>query len=143
MRRNQIVLTEQDLHMLVEDAVRVYLQENDMEEGVWGGLKNVYQAVNNGNFYLKNAYNAGNNATSFQKYATQAINAIEYMKGIAKQTKNTNVYKGLERASSNIQFAAQGFKDMAVNATKNQEAPANQGQVGWNSAAANRKQKNP
>ena len=141
MNKKQIVLTEQDLHMLVEDAVRLYLQENDMEEGVWGGLKNAYQAVKNGNFYLKNAYNAGNNATSFQKYATQAINAIEYMKGIAKQTKNTNVYKGLERASSNIQFAAQGFNQMAVNATMNQEAPANQGQVGWNYAATKRNQK--
>ena len=27
-----IQLTEQDLHMLVEDAVRVYLKENGMEE---------------------------------------------------------------------------------------------------------------
>jgi N12 class adenine-specific DNA methylase len=38
MNKEQIVLTEQDLHMLVEDAVKLYLQENNMEEGVWGGF---------------------------------------------------------------------------------------------------------
>ena len=39
MAKNQpIRLTEQDLHMLVEDAVKTYLRENDMEEG-WLGDK--------------------------------------------------------------------------------------------------------
>ena len=33
-----IQLTEQDLHMLVEDAVRAYLTENGMEEGFWSNL---------------------------------------------------------------------------------------------------------
>jgi len=32
MKNKPIELTEQDLHMLVEDAVRVYLKENGMEE---------------------------------------------------------------------------------------------------------------
>ena len=33
-----IQLTEQDLHMLVEDAVRAYLVENGMDEGFWSNL---------------------------------------------------------------------------------------------------------
>lgn len=33
-----IQLTEQDLHMLVEDAVRAYLTENGMDEGFWNNL---------------------------------------------------------------------------------------------------------
>lgn len=38
MDKKPIQLTEQDLHMLVEDAVRAYINENGMEEGLWGGL---------------------------------------------------------------------------------------------------------
>ena len=44
MEKKPIQLTEQDLHMLVEDAVRVYLKENGMDE-CWGGLKNMMGAA--------------------------------------------------------------------------------------------------
>ena len=36
MDKKPIQLTEQDLHMLVEDAVRAYLTENGMDEGWFG-----------------------------------------------------------------------------------------------------------
>lgn len=84
MNKKQIVLTEQDLHMLVEDAVRVYLQENGMDEGIWGGVKNVtqqgYNAVRNG---LKN----------FGKQVKGYGNQIktQYQQGSAQQDlKNVN-----------------------------------------------------
>lgn len=47
-----IQLTEQDLHMLVEDAVRVYLKENGMEEISMNQLKSGI-----GTFFSKNTSN--------------------------------------------------------------------------------------
>lgn len=38
MNKKVINLTEQDIHSLVEDAVMIYLTENEMEEINWGGL---------------------------------------------------------------------------------------------------------
>lgn len=61
MNKKQIVLTEQDLHMLVEDAVRLYLQENDMEEGVTGFLSGMFnrgqKQVQNTGENLRNSIN--------------------------------------------------------------------------------------
>ena len=57
MEKNKpIQLTEQDLHMLVEDSVRTYLKENGMEEGIWGGLKNVASGMRQGNFFIGQNY---------------------------------------------------------------------------------------
>lgn len=41
-----IQLTEQDLHILVEDAVKLYLKEERIDE-FWGGLKNMMGAAGN------------------------------------------------------------------------------------------------
>jgi hypothetical protein len=38
MMDKRIQLTEQDLHMLVEDAVKSYLINEGLDEGFWGGL---------------------------------------------------------------------------------------------------------
>ena len=41
MGNQRIQLTEQDLHFLVEDAVRNYLIQEGMDEGFWGGLSSL------------------------------------------------------------------------------------------------------
>ena len=55
MDKKPIQLTEQDLHMLVEDAVRTYLVENGMEEGLGGWLSGI------GSRFGKQAQTAGQN----------------------------------------------------------------------------------
>jgi hypothetical protein len=75
MGRNQIVLSEQDLHMLVEDAVRIYLQENDMEEGVTGFLGGMFnrgqKQVQNTGENLKNSIN--NKLTQAKEYGKKKL----------------------------------------------------------------------
>lgn len=64
-----IQLTEQDLHMLVEDAVRAYINENGVNE-FWGGLKNMMGAAGNSmsNWYQKQkqTWNTGEIRTKMQ-----------------------------------------------------------------------------
>lgn len=45
MRRNTIQLTEQDLHMLVEDAVRTYLINEGIDEGFWNNLGSAFKPI--------------------------------------------------------------------------------------------------
>lgn len=88
-----IQLTEQDLHMLVEDAVRNILKEDGMEEGFWGGMKNLAQKgtqamgnglANMGKGIANKAQNAYNNA---KVTATNAYNNVKtaYQQGSAQQ----------------------------------------------------------
>jgi hypothetical protein len=75
MNNEQIVLTEQDLHMLVEDAVKLYLQENDMEEGVTGFLGGMFnrgqKQVQNTGENLKNSIN--NKLTQAKEYGKKKL----------------------------------------------------------------------
>lgn len=88
-----IQLTEQDLHFLVEDAVRNILRENDMEEGIWGGMKNLAQkgaqAVGNGISNMgKGIANRAQSAYNNAKTATTgAYNNMKtaYQQGSAQQ----------------------------------------------------------
>lgn len=71
MEKNRpIQLTEQDLHFLVEDAVRIYLKEQRIDE-FWGGLKNMMGAAGNvmSNVYqgAKQTWNTGEINTKMQK----------------------------------------------------------------------------
>lgn len=65
-----IQITEQDLHMLVEDAVRNYLKEERVDE-FFGGLKNMMGAAGNAmsNMYqgAKQAWNTGEIQSKIQK----------------------------------------------------------------------------
>ena len=69
-KKQTIQLTEQDLHMLVEDAVRIYLKEQRIDE-FWGGLKNMMGAAGNAmsNVYqgAKQTWNTGEISTKMQK----------------------------------------------------------------------------
>jgi ribosomal protein S20 len=98
-----IRLTEQDLHFLVEEAVKGYLVENGMDEGIWGGLKNVAQkgasAVgrglqNAGRNVRSTATNAYNNVTGATSNAVNQVKTA-YQQGNAQQDLN-NVNNALK-----------------------------------------------
>lgn len=118
MNNKPIQLTEQDLHILVEDAVKIYLTENELGEGVWGGLKNVWQGAKNWNFNVGQTYKAGNWASSFNSYAQEAQNALEQMRTIAQQTKNPTIAKQLSNIKTMLGRAATGYTKMANQVAK-------------------------
>ena len=118
MNNKPIQLTEQDLHILVEDAVKTYLTENELGEGVWGGLKNVWQGAKNWNFNVGQTYKAGNWASSFNSYAQEAQNALEQMRTIAQQTKNPTIAKQLSNIKTMLGRAATGYTKMANQVAK-------------------------
>lgn len=154
MDKKQIVLTEQDLHMLVEDAVRVYLQENDMGEGIMGGLQNVWQGAKNFNFNMGANYKAGNLASNFAKYAQQAQNAMEQMRQIAQSTNNNQISTYLGRVSKTLEKTVGMFNQTAQkiaqgNGQNGQDAMGNfklnqqqMGKMGYNNMLSNDQMKN-
>ena len=85
MNKKQIQLTEQDLHMLVEDAVRIYLKEQRIDE-LWGGLKNMMGAAGD---TMSTWYQKGK-----QQYQTGEIRA--------KMQKLNNLDKQLEQQQNQI-----------------------------------------
>lgn len=110
MKKEQIQLSEQDLHFLVEEAVKEYM----IQEGLWGGMKNLAQkgtqamktnmsnmgkgiankaqnAYNSAKTTVSNAYNNAANATS------NAYNNVKtaYQQGSAQQDIQ-NVNKALQ-----------------------------------------------
>ena len=83
-RTNQpIRLTEQDLHFLVEEAVKGYLVENGMEEGIFGGLGALGSKFGN---RMKTAGQNMSNAAS-QKWG-QAKNAMSQAANAVGQKMN-------------------------------------------------------
>ena len=80
MKNRPIQLTEQDLHILVEDAVRTYLVNEGMDEGIGGYLGGVF---NRGS---KQVQNAGENlAAGLQDKWQQTKNYARKQYGKAKQ----------------------------------------------------------
>jgi hypothetical protein len=126
---NRIKLTEQDLHILVEDAVKTYLMNEGIDETMMGGLKNVWhgafgkddQGQRNWNFNFGQNYRNGNFASSFEKYAQQATQALEGMKTMATSSKNTSINKYLDQIVSNIQNVSQQFSQQATNIANGQQ----------------------
>jgi DNA-binding ferritin-like protein len=106
---DKIRLTEQDLHMLVEDAVKNYLNEVS-----WGGVNNAWQGIKKGNFNVGQTYNAGKFASQFNKYSQQAQNALAQMINISKQTKNKSIATELGNINKMIGKTAKGFTNMAT-----------------------------
>lgn len=118
MRNQQIRLTEEDLHILVEDAVKSYLINEGIEEGFWGGLRNVWQGAKRKNFNVGQTYKAGSWASSFNSCATTAQNALEKMRTIAKETKNPTIAKQLGSIKKMLGRAAAGYTKMAAQVAK-------------------------
>jgi hypothetical protein len=115
MDKKPIRLTEQDLHFLVEEAVRGYIRENGMQEGVWGGLKNVWNGMKQGNLNVGQTYKAGNWASSFNKYEQQVQKIIQQMQQVAQKSGNQQVVSDLDTVSQQFTKTAQEFSQMAQN----------------------------
>ena len=112
---NKVVITESELHDLVNESVKAYLNENSEDEGVWGGIKNAFNGVMNGNFNLGRTYKTGNWASSFEKYARQAGAAIGGMEQIAYKTKNTELVNSLSQIYKQISQQTREFRRLANN----------------------------
>ena len=112
MDKKQIQLTEQDLRFLVEDAVKEYM----IQEGLWGGLKNLGQVgtqtmknginnIGNGiangiaNKYNKIANGFTNGVNKIANGATNAYNSISARKRTTRYTecKQSFVTNGSKR----------------------------------------------
>ena len=113
MRRQQLILSEQELHNLVEESVKIYLTENGLGEGVWGGLKNVGTGIKNLNFNLKGNFNAGNLSSSFQKYSKQAQQAITQMNTLAQKMQNPQIQQYLQNVSDTLKQTSDLFMKQA------------------------------
>lgn len=111
-RNGQIRLTEQDLHMLVEDAVRLYLNENGMDEGFWNNMKGAFKPV--GQVAGQTMNNIKNNVRTSK--LNQVGNKIgQYAQNVANTAKaGGNMVKAGWQDSK-----LRGYKDEAVKALDN------------------------
>ena len=129
-KQGKIRLTEQELHYLVEDAVRTYLINEGMDEGVWGGLKTMGQRAynkmtGNGNYSSPEGETApqeqpqGNifnrMGKSLDKFGNSVTNAGRtFQMGSANQdaqkaiTNAVNALNNLKTASQKMQQAGGG-----------------------------------
>ena len=103
MDKKQIRLTEQDLHMLVEDAVKTYLVNEGIEEGVWGGLGNaMYGAFGKGNSFMngmknfKQNYQNGKLASDMKAYAQKIAPYLSKMSTLASSMGDEELANDLE-----------------------------------------------
>jgi phage-related protein len=102
--------------MLVEDSVRTYLKENGMEEGFWGGMKNLAQkgtqAVGNGmaNVGRGIANKAQNAYNSAKETATNAYNNVASAANNAYNNVKTAYQQG--SAQQDIQNVNNALKPM-------------------------------
>ena len=88
-----VQLTEQDLHFLVENAVKAYLTESGMvDEGFWGGMKNLAQK--GGQAVGKGLTNMGQNIANKMQNAKQAVGNQMQKVGTAA----TNMYNNAKQA---------------------------------------------
>lgn len=115
MNNKPIQLTEQDLHMLVEDAVKTYLTELGPS---WAGIKNGWNGLMHGNANFRQTYGSGKNAGQFSKYAQQANNAIGQMRNIAKSTNSKELANELGYTTKMINKAVKGYNDIAKTAQR-------------------------
>lgn len=120
MAKKQIELTEQDLHVLVEDAVRTYFINEDMDEGIWSGMKNVARGVGNGNFHMMQNYRSGSYAGSIQKYGQQAQNALSQFKNILDKSGSQQVGQQVQTISQELGKIMANYQQIATQASNKQ-----------------------
>lgn len=111
MENKVIQLTEQDIHMLVEDAVREYM----IQEGLWDTLKGGAQALGQiaGRGLQKASGNAMSAASGAMNRAGQAINNAY---NNAKQT-GSNCFNTVKAGAANANI--QSAKNNAIKALNN------------------------
>lgn len=123
--KQTMVLTEQDLHFVVENAVRAYLIENGMDEGFWGGLSTLGSKFGNGAKRMGQnmANTVGQAANAVGNKLGQAANAVGDKLGQAGQAMGkayTNAKNTYQTGSAN-QDAQKAIQN-AVNALNNLKA---------------------
>lgn len=155
MKGNQIRLTEQDLHMLVEDAVINILKENGMEEGaLWNAFKNKgaeigrnvmnraqkfgQNAINKTQQFgqgaanvgrnMRNTYNAGRQDEKLRKYAQNAINALNQLEQVAAQF-NPYLTNAIKNCKGAIDVAVEGSSANVQNVSQNTFSTQNPNQA--------------
>ena len=114
-----IQLTEQDLHMLVEDAVRAYINENGMDEFL-GGMGSLFGSANNAvqkkyraakegmqnlGQNMANTYRQGNYNAQVQKQGNIAMKSLMNFKETATQAQIPNLVKNIASAYELIRQA--------------------------------------
>ena len=123
MKNQQIALNEQELHMLIEDAVNNYL----VNEGIWGGVQNAYRGVKyNNNWNFGRTFTAGKYASSFEKYAKQAINALRQLANITNQTNNEKLASIYNSWIKNLDYQASEYRNVANRELNGGNATVNQ-----------------
>lgn len=120
MGNRQIQLTEQDLHMLVEDAVRTYLVNEGMDEGFWGGLSALGSKF--GNKAARAGQNMANTVGQKMNQAGQAIGgAYNNAKNAMGQAANA-VGQRMNQAGQAIGQAYNNQKNTWQTGSANQDA---------------------
>lgn len=137
MNNKQIRLTEEDLHVLVEDAVRTYLVNEGIDEGFFGGAKTLGQRMMNkfnnsgeyekgtntpaskpqGNFFNRvgqRINNFGNSVTNAKRAYQMGSSNEDAQKAI---TNALNALKALQDADTRMkQAGGGGLQGQALNA---------------------------
>jgi hypothetical protein len=128
-----IQITEQDLHMLVEDAVRNYLKEERVDEffggmgSMFGAAKNAMQAkyqntkqgIQNLGQNMANTYRQGNYNNQIQKMGNDIIARLNNFVKLASQLSNAELVSTGTQCSNAIRNA------MAQSQQKLQNVQAN------------------
>ena len=130
MEKKQIQLTEQDLHILVEDAVREYM----IQEGLWDTLRGGAQAIGQmaGRGMQKMGTNAANAASGAMNRVGSAVNNAY---NAAAQT-GRNVVGTVKAGAANANI--QSAKNNAIKALNNflQQAQRTPGVAGTSTVQA-------
>ena len=108
-KRNSIVLTEEDLHFIVEESVKQYM----INEGVWGGIQNMYNGYKNRNFNFAQQYQTGKVAGDFQKGYNIAYKGIQKMIAAANRVNNKDIEAALSNITDQMKTANDNFQAMA------------------------------
>ncbi len=144
-----IQLSENDLHFLVESAVKTYLKENGMDESLWGGLSSLGQKFGNGakrgignaENKMNSMYNSAKNAVG--NMATKASNAMgnAYNNAATKVGNAYNQGKNVYMAGSANADAQKAIKNAASALNALLQADNKLVQIGQPSVIGNGRQK--
>ena len=133
-----IQLTEQDMQFLVKEALKSYITENNIDEGIWDGMKTLGRSV--GNKMANGAANVKNNLGSNMRAMRNKIDkAIQNTKN--KMGKAYNYAKNTYQTGS-ITGDAQKYISNATNALNSLlQADNKLVQMGQNSVIGNGRQR--
>jgi hypothetical protein len=110
-----IKLTEQDLRFLVENTVQAYIVNEDVNEGVWGGMKNVF----NGNIrnFMQN-YRNGSQASDVSKYCNKILPYLGKIYNVISGWGNEELANDLKQCYTDLSNIASGALSQAYNVAK-------------------------